>query len=464
MITLAASQIANIVGGTLHGGDTEVTAPAFLSSSNCVKGSIFLAIQGENVDGHDFVADAFRHGAVVAITSKQIGDRSIVVDDVTVAIGKLAAYVRQTLSNLTVIGITGSQGKTTTKEFLAAILKAEGETVSPKGNNNNELGVPITILQCTEKTKYCIVEMGARHEGDISALASIAYPNIGVVLRVAAAHLGEFGSIEKIAKTKSELISSLDSEGIAILGQYDEYTPKMDKLHTGKIITFGEKSAATIRATDIEMRDGRAHFDLVTPEGRTTVALREYGLHQIGNALAAAAVAHALGISTDHIAGALSTAESGARWRMEVKELHDLTIINDAYNASPDSMAAALRTLVHLSQERGGESWAFLGNMRELGESSAIAHAEIGTLASELGVDHLVTVDAPDYASGINESSQVSLHQCHSRDEALTIASHLNRGDVLLCKASRSDGLEVLADEIEKMWLHKMSSSEGVSE
>ena len=153
--------------------------------------------------------------------------------------------------------------------------------------------------------------------------------------------------------------------------------------------------------------------------------------------------------------GAVRVAERGVR---------GLLVINDAYNASPDSMAAALRTLVHLSQERGGESWAFLGNMRELGESSAIAHAEIGTLASELGVDHLVTVGAPDYASGIYESSQVSLHQCRSRDEALTIVSHLNRGDVLLCKASRSDGLEVLADEIEKMWLHKMSSSEGVSE
>jgi UDP-N-acetylmuramoyl-tripeptide--D-alanyl-D-alanine ligase len=463
MISMKASEIATVVGGVLHGDDTLVTAPAFLSSRDCIAGSIFLAIKGTNVDGHAFAEDAFSHGAVIALTTQPIAQRCIVTDDVTIAISKLAAHVRRELKNLTVVGITGSQGKTTTKELLASILSSHGETVSPKGNNNNELGVPITVLQCTDKTQYCIAEMGARHQGDIAALAAIAQPNIGVVLRVAAAHIGEFGSLEKIAQTKSEMISTLDPEGIAVLGTYDEYTPAMRSLHSGETITFGEISTADIRATDIELRDGRAHFDLVTPEGRSTVALRQYGLHQISNALAAAAVAHLLGISTDLIAGSLSTAENHARWRMEVRELEDLTIINDAYNASPDSMAAALRTLAHLSQERGGESWAFLGNMRELGESSPMAHAEIGTLASELGIDHLVTVDAPDYAGGITseESSQISLHTCGSREDALAFARHFNRGDVILCKASRSDGLEVLAEELEDFWKKKMASESG---
>ncbi|CAN2195281.1 MurF UDP-N-acetylmuramyl pentapeptide synthase [Candidatus Nanopelagicaceae bacterium] len=464
MISMKASQIASIVSGVLHGDDALVTAPAFLSSRNCLEGSIFLAIKGENVDGHDYVSDAFKNGAVIALTTQQVAQRCIIVDDVTRAISALASHVRNELSNLMVVGITGSQGKTTTKELLAAILSAEGSTVSPKGNNNNELGVPITLLQCTKETQYCIVEMGARHQGDIAALANIASPHVGVVLRVAAAHIGEFGSLETIAKTKSEMISTLSEDGIAILGRYDDFTPQMKSLHKGKTLFFGEDSSADIRATDIEIREGRPHFDLVTPEGRSTVALRLYGEHQVSNALAAAAVAHVLGISTDHIAVALSTAEIHARWRMEVKELHDLTIINDAYNASPDSMAAALRTLVHLTQERGGESWAFLGNMRELGESSRKAHSEIGTLASSLGVDHLVAVGAPDYALAIGENSQISIHNCLDRAQALTFAQNLNRGDVVLCKASRSDGLEVLAENIEMMWNSKIESEEGVSE
>ena len=460
---MKASEIAEIIEGELHGVDALVTSRAFLASAQCTEGSIFLAIKGERVDGHDFVADAFAHGAVLAITSQVVAERCIVVPDVTVAIGLLAGHIRSSLKDLTVIGITGSQGKTTTKELLAAILGTKAETVSPQGNNNNELGVPITLLQCTPETTYCIVEMGARHQGDIAKLAEIAKPNIGVVLKVAAAHLGEFGSLEIIAKTKSEMISSLTSDGVAVLGQYDPMTAAMASLHSGTTLTFGETPTAAIRATDIELRDGRAHFDLVTPEGRSTVALRQYGLHQIPNALAAAAVAHALGFTSDQIAGALSTAEVKAKWRMEVHTLDDLVIINDSYNASPDSMKAAIATLAHLSQERGGESWAFLGNMRELGESSAQAHAEIGTLAATVGIDHLVTIGAPDYAADIVDNSQIAIHPCADIDEALTFIQYLNRGDVVLCKASRSDGLEVVAQEIESAWLAKLRE-EGVEE
>ena len=463
MIAMKASEIAQVIGGELHGTDVEVTARAFLSSNQCIEGSIFLAIKGEKFDGHDFVTEAFSHGAVLAITSMKVSERCIVVPDVTTAIGTLAGHVRRQLKNLTVIGITGSQGKTTTKELLAAVLSSRAETVSPQGNNNNELGVPITLLQCTENTQYCVVEMGARHQGDIAKLAEIAKPNIGVVLKVAAAHLGEFGSLEVIAKTKSEMISSLSSDAIAILGQYDPMTTAMASLHNGTVFTFGEISSADIRATDIELRDGRAHFELVTPEGRSTVALRQYGLHQIPNALAAAAVAHALNFTSDQIAGALSTAEMSAKWRMEVHTLEDLVIINDAYNASPDSMKAAITTLAHLSQERGGESWAFLGNMRELGESSAQAHAEIGTLASVVGIDHLVTIGAPDYAAEIADNSHIAIHPCADIEEALTFIQYLNRGDVVLCKASRSDGLEVVAEKIENAWLMKLRE-EGVEE
>ena len=458
MIPLQASAIAAIVGGTFHGQDLLVTEPPVLNSADAVPGSLFLALRGENVDGHDFATDAFSHGAVVALVTKAISGNYILVDDVTRALGALAHHVRKELKNLSVVGITGSQGKTTTKELLASVLSQVAETVAPSGNYNNDLGAPISLLRCTETTKFCIVEMGARHLGDIAKLVAIAEPDIGVVLKVGTAHLGEFGSVEKIALTKSEMISSLRDSAVAILGNYDAYTPKMSELHKGKVVRFGEDSNCSIRATDIEFREGRAHFDLVTPEGRSAVALRIVGLHQVANALAVAAIATELGLTLDQIAGGLSTAESNARWRMEIIELPQLLLINDSYNASPEAMSAALSTLALFAQERGGESWAFLGKMHELGESSQSDHAAIGTLAQELGIDHLVCVGAPEFAATMDQNGPTSIHLCSDKAEALVIAENVNQGDVLLIKASRSEKLEELADAISQQW------RDGVSE
>ena len=457
MIPLQASEIAVVVGGTLHGQDLLVTEPPVLNSADAVPGSLFLALKGENVDGHDFAADAFTHGAVAALVTKAISGNYIIVDDVTRALGALAHHVRKELKNLSVVGITGSQGKTTTKELLASVLSQVAETVAPSGNYNNDLGAPISLLRCTEKTKFCIVEMGARHLGDIAKLVAIAEPDIGVVLKVGTAHLGEFGSVEKIALTKSEMISSLRDSSVAILGNYDAYTPKMSELHKGKIVRFGEDSNCSIRATDIEFREGRAHFDLVTPEGRSAVALRIVGLHQVANALAVAAIATELGLTLDQIAGGLSTAESNARWRMEIIELPQLLLINDSYNASPEAMSAALSTLALFAQERGGESWAFLGKMHELGESSQSDHAAIGTLAQELGIDHLVCVGAPEFAATMDKNGPTSIHLCSDKAEALVIAENVNQGDVLLIKASRSEKLEELADAISQQWRNGVS-------
>ena len=460
MIAMKASEIASVVQGTLHGEDVTVSEAAVINSSEATSGSLFLAIKGERVDGHDFVEDAREHGAVLTLSTKSVEGPHIVVTDVVVALGKLAQHVRSNLLNLTVIGITGSQGKTTTKELMASILSAAAPTVAPHGNFNNEIGAPLSLLHCTEATKYCIVEMGARHKGDIAHLCTIAQPNIGVVLKVGTAHLGEFGSIEAIAETKSELISSLSAEATGILGTYDAFTPKMAALHKGKNLTFGEGAECDIRATDIEIREGRAHFDLVTPEGRSAVGLRIVGLHQVANALAVASVATVLGFSLDQIASGLSTAESQAKWRMEINELPSLVLINDAYNASPEAMAAALQTLVHFAQERGGESWAFLGKMNELGESSDADHAGVGTLASELGIDHLVCVGAPQYGAKITAGSATTVHLCADKAEALVVAAHINPGDVALVKASRSEKLEELADSISAQWMTRVKESE----
>lgn len=460
MIAMKASEIASVVQGTLHGDDVTVSQAAVINSSEATPGSLFLAIKGERVDGHDFVADARTHGAVLTLSTKSVEGPHILVADVVKALGKLAQHVRSNLLNLIVIGITGSQGKTTTKELMASILSAAAPTVAPHGNFNNEIGAPLSLLNCTESTKYCIVEMGARHKGDIAHLCSIAQPNIGVVLKVGTAHLGEFGSIEAIAETKSELISSLSTDATGILGTYDAFTPKMAALHKGKNFTFGEGAECDIRATDIEVREGRAHFDLVTPEGRSAVGLRIVGLHQVANALAVASVATVLGFSLDQIASGLSTAESHAKWRMEINELPSLVLINDAYNASPEAMAAALQTLVHFAQERGGESWAFLGKMNELGESSDADHAEVGTLASELGIDNLVCIAAPQYGTNITAGSATTVHLCADKAEALVVAAHINPGDVALVKASRSEKLEELADAISAQWMTRVKESE----
>ncbi len=460
MIAMKASEIASVVQGTLHGDDVTVTEAAVINSSEATSGSLFLALKGEHADGHDFVSDARSHGAVLTLASKSVDGPHIVVADVVVALGKLAQHVRSNLLNLTVIGITGSQGKTTTKELLLAILSAAAPTVAPYGNFNNEIGAPLSLLHCTEDTKYCVVEMGARHMGDIAHLCTIAQPNIGLVLKVGTAHVGEFGSVEAIAQTKSELISSLSADGTAILGTYDDYTPKMASLHKGKNLTFGEGPECDIRAKDIEVREGRAHFDLVTPEGRSAVGLRIVGLHQVANALAVASVATVLGFSLDQIASGLSTAESQAKWRMEINELPSLVLINDAYNASPEAMQAAMQTLVLFAQERGGESWAFLGKMHELGESSDADHAGIGTLASELGIDHLVCVSAPQYGAKIAASSATTVHLCEDKAAALAVAAHINPGDVALVKASRSEKLEELADAISAQWMARIESSQ----
>jgi UDP-N-acetylmuramoyl-tripeptide--D-alanyl-D-alanine ligase len=298
--------------------------------------------------------------------------------------------------------------------------------------------------------------MGARHQGDIAYLANIAKPSIGLVLSVGKAHLGEFGSREVIAATKSELIQSLPKDGFAILGSYDELTPHMaDNLEINKV-SFGEKSTCQVRAADIEVREGRAHFDLVTKDGRAPVSLQLLGLHQISNALGAAAVATVVGVPLEVIAAALSTAEVSSKWRMEIIEEDDLLLINDSYNANPESMAAALRTLALIAQERGGLSWAFLGKMHELGASSTAEHQEIGRLVTEIGIDHLVSVGTEDYLTGITQGEltegETQLHYFSTRDEALSMVENFTRGDVVLVKASRAEELNLLTDALINSW------------
>lgn len=460
MMQLSASQIAEVVNGKLF-GTTEISESAnFEFDSRKIRpGDIFLALKGEKLDGHDFVADAVKNGAVLSIVSNPVSGNYILVPDVLRAVGSLAHYVRTQFKDLKVVGITGSQGKTTTKDMLHSILSNEGKTVAAHGSFNNDLGVPLTILRCDNSTQFCIVEMGARHGGDIAALTKIAIPDIGAVLKVGNAHIGEFGSREKIAQTKGELIAALKPGSVAVLGTYDEFTPEMPFATGVKKITFGELPSCDIRAADIEFRGGFAHFDLVTPEAREPVELRVLGLHQIPNALAAAAIAFSLGIPTSKIASSLSVHENASKWRMEMHEGCGVLLINDSYNANPESMEAALRTLVLLTQERGGRAWAILGTMHELGSATGQMHREIGALANRLGIDHLVAISNRDYLDGFTETQNQS-HYFGNVEEAKSIIKEFESGDVVLVKASRAEGLEQLASAIVENWQEQLKENQ----
>ena len=454
MIKTTAAELAKILSGKLENlsADTVIDQYPVINSANAKSGTFFVAFEGASVDGHSFAEDAIKSGAKFALVSKPVSAPSIVVADVSQALLTLAEFVRGRLPEMKVIGITGSQGKTTTKEFLYSILKSVGECVATEANFNTEIGVPLTLLRCKESTKFCIVEMGARHLGDIAKLTKISSPDVGVVLAVGSAHIGEFGSIEAIAKTKSELITNLSAGKSAVLGSYDSWTPKMAADLPLEVINFGE--SAMVRAADIQLPGGYAHFELVTPNGRNPVSLQLLGEHQIPNALGAAAAAFALGISNEVIALELTTTDLGSKWRMQIEELNGLKIINDYYNANPESMKAALKTLVLLSQENGGSSWAILGKMHELGAIEVEAHRQIAMYCEEIGVDHLLSVGTDLYKFSKNESNlkNMVVHHCPNTDAVLELVSNFSHGDVLLLKASRSEKFEDLADLITNKW------------
>lgn len=452
MIKLSAQDFASVVSGSLHDISPSqiLDQDPVINSKDASAKNFFVAFKGEKFDGHDFVSEALNSGAKFSLVSKSVSGPHVLVSDVGQALIDLARFVRTQLPNMKVIGITGSQGKTTTKEFLYSILQNEGITVATAGNFNTDIGVPLTLLRSTEATKFCILEMGARHVGDIAKLTELANPNVGVVLVVGTAHLGEFGSVEAIAKAKSELIKALSPKMTAVLGTYDQFTPKMaDSLDLNTVL-FGD--GQIVRAADIELHGGFAHFDLVTPAGRNSVALQVMGEHQIPNALAAAAAAFSLGVKNESIAIGLTTALLSSKWRMQIESINGIHIIHDYYNANPESMKAALKTLVMLSQESGGASWAILGKMHELGSKESSGHLEVAEFASQLGVDHLVSVAPAVYQESNNQSSDENMliHNCSSAAAVLELVNNISTGDVILLKASRSEKFEDLAELIKK--------------
>ncbi|MFJ4191548.1 UDP-N-acetylmuramoyl-tripeptide--D-alanyl-D-alanine ligase [Kitasatospora sp. NPDC089509] len=460
MIALTLAEVAAAVGGTLDGADpdTLVTGPVEVDSRKVSPGGLFAAFVGEHVDGHDYAAVAVGAGAVAVLASRPVGVPAVLVDSVVEALGRLARTVVARAERTTVVALTGSAGKTSTKDLIAQLLQRHGETVFPPGSLNNEIGHPMTALRVEDGTRHLVMEMGARHKGDIEYLTSITPPRIGLVLNVGTAHVGEFGSQEAIAEAKGELVEALPAEGAAILNADDRLVRAMASRTKAKVVLFGESPDADVRATDVRLdATGRPSFTLTTPAGSAPVQLRLYGEHHVSNALAAAAVATELGMTVDDTAAALGEAGALSRWRMEVVDRADgVTVVNDAYNANPDSMRAALRALVSMGG-RGPErrrTWAVLGEMRELGEDSLAEHDAIGRLAVRLDVTKLVAVGGREAAcmelGARNEGSWGEESVLVSDADAAVelLRSQLRPGDVVLVKASRSVGLERVAEAL----------------
>lgn len=452
MIEMTLGEIAEVVGGVAH-GEATVTGAAFLDTRTPEPGGLFVAIAGERVDGHDLAAAAGDAGAAAALGTRPTAVPTVVVDDVTAALGRLARHVVDRLPEVMVLAMTGSQGKTGTKDYLAHVLGEAGPTVATRGNFNNELGVPLTVLRATPDTRYLVVEMGARGVGHVAELCRIAPPRVAAVLNVGTAHIGEFGSREAIAQAKGEIVEALPPDGTAVLNADDDLVAAMAARTGASVTTFGTAPAdvAVSEVTTDEL--GRQSFELVHRGSGATVHLAQVGAFQWRNAAAAAAMALAAGLDLDTVADSLGDAGPVSRWRMELTERPDgLIVINDAYNANPESMRAALDTLTGIGTRSGRRTVAVLGEMLELGDGALAAHLGVGAYAAEAGVDVLLTVGpaADALAQGFETAGARGVAIVTAgRDAAVEWLRHnVSAADVVLVKASRGAALELIADHL----------------
>ncbi|WP_375485192.1 UDP-N-acetylmuramoyl-tripeptide--D-alanyl-D-alanine ligase [uncultured Jatrophihabitans sp.] len=457
MIELTLGEVATLVGGRLTGAepDTPVTGPLEFDSRRVVPGGLFLALPGERVDGHDYVAAVTAAGAAASLVTRPTDGPTIEVADGFAALAALAGAVVRRLPDVTVIGVTGSSGKTSTKDVLAQLLARLGPTVAPPGSFNNELGHPYTVLRADPSTQFLVLETSARGIGHIRFLTEIAPPRIGVVLNVGSAHLGEFGSRDAIARAKGELVEALPADGLAVLNADDPLVLAMRERTTARVVTVGEAATADLRAEDVTLDDlGRARFQLVQDGRRAPVALRLVGAHHVGNVLAAAAVALECGLAFDELSTALGEVAPASRWRMETTERPDgVLMINDAYNANPESVAAALRTLATVGSRRSGRAVAVLGEMAELGDDAAAEHEAVGRLAARLGIAQLVVVGDTArpilHGAALEGSGPDGSRWVPDVDAAVSyLRAELRAGDVVLVKASRAASLERVAQAI----------------
>jgi UDP-N-acetylmuramoyl-tripeptide--D-alanyl-D-alanine ligase len=479
VIDLTVAQIAELVGGELSdisptdAAATRVTGTVEFDSRAVTPGGLFLALPGARTDGHDFAAAAVAAGAVAVLAARPVGVPAIVVrsrvgnkgsetdraasvlehdPDGSVAIELVAG-------GLTIVGITGSSGKTSTKDLVAAVLAPLGEVVAPPGSFNNELGHPWTVLQATEDTDFLVLEMSARHQGNIAALAAIAPPSIAVVLNVGTAHLGEFGSREAIALTKAELPQAVPASGVVILNIDDGAVAAMASGTSARVVRVSRSEGADVWAGPVTLDElARPRFTLHAAGAEADVALTVHGDHQVSNALCAAAVAIECGATAAQAATALAGARPVSGHRMQVSTRGDgVTVINDAYNANPDSMLAGLKALAWMARETAEprRSWAVLGEMAELGDDAISEHDRVGRLAVRLDVSRLIVVGTGRSMSAMHHGAVMEgswggeATMVPDGEAALALLrAELRAGDVVLVKASNAAGLAKLAEAL----------------
>jgi len=454
VIALSVKEVAEVCGGRVDGADPDATVTSVITDSRATSaGALFFALVGEHADGHAFADDAVRGGAVAAVVREDVGtvDAAVRVRDPLAAISSLAEFVRGRL-RATTIAITGSSGKTGTKDLTAAACASERRTVAANASYNNEIGVPLTIFGADEDTEILVIEVGSRGIGHIASLAPMIRPDVAVVTNIGPAHIGMFGSLENTALAKGELVEALPPEGTAVLNADD---PRVDALAArtrGHVVSFGRAASADVRAEGVSLDDdARATFTLLAGDERARVSLRMPGEHMVSNALAAAAAARAAGVSLQGTADGLARAE-GSAWRMELHDVGGRRILNDAYNANPDSTAAALKALAAMA--RGRPSWAVLGPMAELGDETIVAHDRVGRLAVRLGVTHLVTVG--EDARAVHEAARQegmfggeAIFAATIDDAIAVLRARMEPDAVVLVKASRAAGLERVALALE---------------
>ena len=467
MIPLTLREVAEIVGGRVVDADGAlvVDGAAFLDTRAPEPGGLFVAFVGERADGHDHALAAVDAGAAAVLGTRATGAPSVLVDDAQAALQELARVVllrRRDLPGpdgrpapLTVVALTGSQGKTTAKDMLAHVLAAQAPTVATAGSFNNELGLPLTVLRTTLETRYLVLEMGARGIGHLAELCAIARPDVALVLNVGRAHIGEFGSQAAIAQAKGEIVEALDDGlGVAVLNADDPLVSAMEQRTEAPVVLFGRAADADVRLGEVHLDDlGRPDFDLTVLDRTEHLTLRLLGAHQATNAAATAGVARAVGVPFAEVAASLRSLERLSRWRMEVHERPDgVVVVNDAYNANPDSMRSALETLARMGGRR--RTVAVLGEMRELGGTADDEHRAVGHLARDLGIDEVVVVGegAVGIHTALLEESHATptatRHVATVDDAVAWVRENVRGPDVVLVKASRSGRLERVAEQL----------------
>jgi UDP-N-acetylmuramoyl-tripeptide--D-alanyl-D-alanine ligase len=452
VIDLSLAAVAEIVEGRVEGDESvDVRGPVVIDGREAGPGSLFVAFVGEHTDGHDHVPQAVANGAVAVLGTRVTELPTVVVQDPQAALQRLAAYVVAQVRHddrLTVLALTGSQGKTSTKDLLAAVLADAAPTVATFGSFNNELGMPLTALRVDADTRYLVLEMGARGRGHLTELTDLVTPDVSVVLNVGTAHLGEFGSRDAIAEAKGELVAALRPEGVAVLNADDERVAAMSALAPGRVLTFGV-GEADVRLTDVALdRLGRPSFSLASADARADVTLQLVGAHQATNAAAAAAAALAVGLPLAQVAESLARVASLSKWRMELHELEGgVLLIDDSYNANPESMRAGVDALASIGQDAAvRRTVAVLGVMRELGADSEASHRELGEYAAER-VDQVLVVgaDAQGIHVGATSAGTPSVFVDDNADAIAWLRDHLSEGDAVLVKASRGARLDEVA-------------------